>query len=88
MCMVELLQLNLEAKFSKREDLMPIILHLTLSYLIALLCYLLLLFGNAVSLLWTLVHLVLGVSLLVIFCFCCKGNIVPRVGREKGFDIL
>jgi hypothetical protein len=73
MCMVELLQLNLEAKFSKREDLIPIILHLTLSYLIALSYYLLFLFGNAVSLLWTLVHLVLGVPLLVIFCFVVKG---------------
>jgi hypothetical protein len=87
MCMVELLQLNLEAKFSKREGLMPIILHLTFSYLIALLCYLLLfIFGNAVSLLWTLIHLVLGVSWLVIFGFgdCCKGNIVPRIGRKRG----
>jgi hypothetical protein len=34
MCMVGLLQLNLEAKFSKREGLMPIIFHLTFSILL------------------------------------------------------
>jgi hypothetical protein len=73
MCMVEFLQLNLEAKFSKREDLMPIILHFNLFLCYCFDIYLLLLFGNAVSLLWTLVHLVLGVLLLVIFCFVVKG---------------
>ena len=63
-----------------------IIFHLTLFYLIALLCYLLLLFGNSVTLLRILVHLVLGVSWVVIFCFGdgCKGNIVLRIGRRRG----
>jgi hypothetical protein len=39
-----------------------------------------------VTLLWTLVHLVLGVSWLVIFCFgdYCKGNMVPRIERKRG----
>ena len=69
MCMVEFLQLNLEAKFSRNEGLMPIVLHfipflfycfimlLLLSLGILLFCY-----GHLCTLYWVY-------DWLVIFCF-------------------
>ncbi len=58
------------------------------SFSILLLCHVIVaLFEDSIMLLWTLIHLVLGVSWLVIFGFgdCCKGNIVPRIGRKRGW---
>jgi hypothetical protein len=69
---------------------MPIVLHF-IPFLFLLLYHVIVaFFGDSVMLLWTLVHLVLGIYLVVYFLFCvgCKGNVIPRGWREKGLNIL
>ena len=86
MCMVEFLQLNLEAKFSRKEGLMPIIFHFNHFLFYCFIMLLLLLFWGFCYVVVDICAPSIGciISWLFSVCVCCKGNIIPRVGRRRG----